>query len=121
MNIIKTAKSKIIYIITFCLCTLSFQASAITPDKDLVFSQISISEGLSQSTVLASCQDANGHMWFATYNGLNKYDGYEFTIYTHESKDSTSILDNIIRTIYVDRIGGLWVGTEKGLDRKSVV
>lgn len=115
MKNIKTSKPRIGYIIAICLSTLALNASAIVPDKDFVFSQLSISDGLSQSTVLSSCQDELGHMWFATHNGLNKYDGYDFTVYRHESKDSTSILDNIIKTLYVDSRGGLWVGTEKGL------
>ena len=84
-------------------------------EKDIIFSQISIQDGLSQSTVLSITQDSKGHMWFATHDGLNRYDGYEFTIYRHNPEDSTTIADNIIRKVYIDEFDKLWIGTESGL------
>lgn len=90
-------------------------AASPIPDNGISFSHITINDGLSQSTVLSSCQDRKGHLWFATHDGLNRYDGYEFTIYRHDAKDSTSISDNIIRTVYADSQGELWVGTDKGV------
>ena len=83
--------------------------------RDISFTHISINDGLSQSTVRSACQDSRGQMWFATHDGLNRFDGYDFTIYRHRDDDSTSIADNIIREVYLDSKGGLWVGTEKGL------
>lgn len=79
------------------------------------FSHISLSEGLSQGIVVSSCQDSLGHMWFATHDGLNRYDGYRFTIYKNNPQDSTTIADNLIRKVYIDSKGDLWIGTEKGL------
>ena len=83
--------------------------------RDISFTHISINDGLSQSTVRSACQDSRGQMWFATHDGLNRFDGYDFTVYRHRDDDSTSIADNIIRKVYLDSKGGLWVGTEKGL------
>ena len=83
--------------------------------RDISFTHISINDGLSQSTVRSACQDNRGQMWFATHDGLNRFDGYDFTVYRHSDDDSTSIADNIIRKVYLDSKGGLWVGTEKGL------
>ena len=83
--------------------------------RDISFTHISINDGLSQSTVRSACQDSRGQMWFATHDGLNRFDGYDFTVYRHKDDDSTSIADNIIRKVYLDSKGGLWVGTEKGL------
>lgn len=79
------------------------------------FSHITTNDGLSQSTVLDCCQDCMGQMWFATHDGLNRYDGYSFTVYRNDPSDSTSIADNIIRELSVDSSGNLWIGTEKGL------
>ncbi len=93
---------------------LTAGASAIQ-DKDISFTHISINDGLSQSTVRSACQDCRGQMWFATHDGLNRFDGYDFTVYRHRDDDSTSISDNIIRQVYLDSKGGLWIGTEKGL------
>ena len=83
--------------------------------RDISFTHISINDGLSQSTVRSACQDSRGQMWFATHDGLNRFDGYDFTVYRHRDDDSTSISDNIIRKVYLDIKGGLWIGTEKGL------
>lgn len=47
------------------------------------FVHIGLEQGLSQSTILDIEQDDRGNMWFATYDGLNKYDGYTFTVYQH--------------------------------------
>ena len=54
-------------------------------------------------------------MWFATHDGLNRYDGYRFKTYRKVENDSTTIADNIIRKVHVDCKGNVWIGTEKGL------
>ena len=72
------------------------------------FSHFSLNEGLSHSIVVSCCQDSLGHMWFATHDGLNRYDGYRFTVYKNDQQDSTSIADNLIRKVYTDSKGGLW-------------
>ncbi|MCG6961231.1 histidine kinase [bacterium BMS3Abin03] len=70
--------------------------------------------GLSQNTVHYILQDNDGFMWFATEDGLNKYDGYNFTIYKNDPHDKNSISDNFIWTIYQDKSGILWIGTNSG-------
>jgi two-component system sensor histidine kinase ChiS len=84
--------------------------------KRLKFEHLTTSDGLSQSTTTCILQDSKGFMWFGTQDGLNKYDGYKFTILRYESKDSTSISGNAISAIIEDRKGNLWIGTEGGLD-----
>lgn len=79
------------------------------------FVQIGLKDGLSQSTVVDIAEDKQGNMWFATHNGLNKYDGYEFTVYQHNEQDPHSISSDIIRTCTVDKQGRLWIGTDEGL------
>lgn len=79
------------------------------------FEHIGLSQGLSQSTVLSIAQDRKGNMWFATYDGLNRFDGYNFTVYQHDDSDSTSISSDIIRVVMTDGGGNLWVGTHRGL------
>jgi signal transduction histidine kinase/ligand-binding sensor domain-containing protein/DNA-binding response OmpR family regulator len=53
-------------------------------------------------------------MWFGTEDGLNKYDGYKFTVYKHDPDDSTSISHNYARYLYEDKSGVLWIGTWGG-------
>jgi two-component system sensor histidine kinase ChiS len=76
---------------------------------------LSIDDGLSQSTVHSIVQDSEGYMWFGTEDGLNRYDGYRFTIFRHDPRDSTSLSDNFIKSLSVGKTGTLWVGTKKGL------
>ncbi|MGE5806617.1 MAG: two-component regulator propeller domain-containing protein [Ignavibacteria bacterium] len=71
-------------------------------------------DGLSQNTVHSILQDSKGFMWFATEDGLNKYDGYNFTVYKNNPRDKNSISDNFIWTIFEDKKGVLWIGTNSG-------
>lgn len=82
------------------------------------FEHISLKEGLSQSIVTCIYQDSRGFMWFGTQNGLNKFDGYDFTVYQHDTLNKASISGNFIRCIYEDSKGNLWIGTDaNGLNR----
>lgn len=81
------------------------------------FSNINLKNGLSQLSVLAIAQDSKGYIWFATRNGLNKYDGEKFTVYKHDNDDPHSLSDNHITCLLPDDANeGLWVGTNNGLN-----
>ena len=54
-------------------------------------------------------------MWFATYDGVNKYDGYAFTVYQHDENDPNSIANDIARIVMTDSKGRVWIGTRDGL------
>jgi len=99
--------------LTFLL-NLTLSLNLYAQMNDIKFERISLEQGLSQATVWAIMQDSKGFMWFGTADGLNKYDGYSFTIYNHDPRDSTSISDNKIITIYEDKSGTLWIGTDGG-------
>ena len=79
------------------------------------FTHLGIENGLSQNIVYAITQDKQGNMWFATQNGLNKYDGYDFTVYHHNDDDPHSLADDIVRACLTDRQGRVWAGTDSGL------
>ncbi len=108
--------------ITFLLRFSSLVSLIIIIFSSLVFGQynqirfdhISIEQGLSQSSVLSIAQDNLGFMWFATQDGLNRFDGYTFTVYSHDPLDSNSISDIGIQKLYVDNTGNLWVITLSG-------
>lgn len=85
------------------------------PDQ-IRFKHLTTEDGLSHSWVKSICQDSLGFMWFGTNDGLNKYDGYNFTVYKHILNNNKSILDNSIGAIYEDKNGNLWIGTDFGLN-----
>ena len=80
------------------------------------FTRLSVEHGLSQSSVLQILQDRKGLIWFATQEGLNRYDGYRFTV--HRARDRQGFLrDHDINALIEDAHGNLWVGTSLGLYR----
>ncbi len=80
----------------------------------LKFEHLSLQEGLSQSSVYAIAQDSQGFLWFGTQDGLNKYDGYDWTVYRHASDDPDTLSHSVISTLYQDQEGTLWIGTDGG-------
>jgi len=82
--------------------------------QDLNFNFISTDKGLSQNTIHCILQDREGFMWFATEDGLDRYDGYNFTVFKNDPGDPKSIPDNFIWTILEDHNGIIWVGTNNG-------
>ncbi len=79
--------------------------------ENIVFDHITAEEGLSQSDINCIYQDKQGFMWFGTHDGLNKYDGYEFTVYNPDSNKLSNINSNLIYTIVGDEDDNLWIGT----------
>lgn len=83
----------------------------------LPFETLTINDGLSQGFVSSILQDKMGLMWFGTNDGLNRYDGYKFTVYYHDPSDSTSLADNQINCLFEDSKQRLWIGTQhSGID-----
>ncbi|HMZ50517.1 MAG TPA: two-component regulator propeller domain-containing protein, partial [Flavobacteriales bacterium] len=107
-------------LVLFC-CFTALGARAQWDTLMLPLRAITIDEGLSQGMVNTILQDRYGFMWFGTKDGLNRYDGYTFTVFRHDPNDSTSISDNHVRLLFEDREGRIWVGTQKGLDMFSHV
>lgn len=89
-------------------------------NNQLKFSQLSTLDGLSNSNVFSITQDHQGFIWFATEDGLNRFDGNNFITYTHDINNQHSIADNVIRKIFIDIENTLWVGTQNGLSRYNV-
>jgi len=88
--------------------------SAANESRSVRFQQLSRDQGLSQSFVYTIVQDPDGYMWFGTQEGLNRFDGFEFSVFSHDPDDPQSISDESIRTMIRDRSGTLWVGTDAG-------
>jgi ligand-binding sensor domain-containing protein/signal transduction histidine kinase len=86
------------------------------PDPDSIhFEHYTTAEGLSSTQIRAITQDKFGFIWIATSDGLNRFDGRQFTQYRHLAADSNSLLSNIINSMVADSAGKLWLATNKGL------
>ena len=84
--------------------------------KNLIFNNINIEQGISQSTIEAIFQDSEGYLWLGTNDGLNRYNGYEFKIYNYEEYQN-SISHNGITDITEDKYGNIWVNTVSGVNK----
>lgn len=81
------------------------------------FTPLTVRDGLSYSNVTSIIRDCRGFMWFATINGLNRYDGYNFKVYLPVKGDKDSLAHEWVNTLYEDEDGYLWIGTRGGLDK----
>ena len=105
--------------IPFCLyacihCVLLLTTQIILSQSQIAFSHLSIEDGLSQNSVISMAQDSIGYMWFATQDGLNRYDGYSFKTYDKQFEDITRPTFSRLGKIYFDKQNRLWIITNSG-------
>lgn len=81
------------------------------------FDYLDTFSGLSSNMINEIIQDQFGLIWIATFNGLNKYDGKNFTVYKKNESDKSSLINNAVWVLYEDQDGNLWVGTDGGLEK----
>jgi ligand-binding sensor domain-containing protein/serine phosphatase RsbU (regulator of sigma subunit) len=103
-----------IFIISFfsMLYIISFAQNYI-----MTVEKFGLEEGLSQSAVNCMIQDSSGIIWIGTQDGLNKFDGYNFTTFRHEPFDKNSLSSNYIWDIEEDNDGNLWIATQLGFNK----
>ena len=101
----------------WCLAFLISSTALYSQVDEIQFEKISIESGLSQSTILSMYQDSRGFLWFGTFEGLNRFDGYSFKVFKTDPKDPLSLSSNNIGSILEDHVGVLWIGTEDGLNQ----
>ncbi len=83
-------------------------------NNNLKFEHLSIGDGLSNSTVNCILQDSRGLMWFGTNDGLNKYDGYQVSIYKNAPENLQSISSYEVMAIMEDSKHNIWIATKRG-------
>ncbi len=96
------------FLFNFFFINLTGQSSG------LRFISLSTEDGLSNNTVTCILQDSQGFMWFGTEDGLNRYDGYSFTIYRHSPIEANGLINNNISCLIQDKNGIIWIGTKGG-------
>src|SRR5258706_3033362 len=102
-------------IILKAICTLSITwlGLAVAAQKTINYGDvISTAQGLSQGMVFDILQDKEGFIWVATKNGLNRYDGYSFKVFTNDPYNSHTLSSNTIVKLFEDSKGRIWAGTE---------
>lgn len=97
---------KLLLIIFWVGITLGLNAQ-----NNCFFTHYSSEDGLSQNTVMSILQDHKGEMWFATWDGINKFDGYTFTSYKASQGSFVSLTNNRVDCMYEDIYGYFWLLT----------
>lgn len=100
------------YFVLHFVTLIVFSLSAYSQDYPIKF--LDISDGLSNNSVVTIYQDSDGYMWFGTYDGLNRYDGYNFKVYRNRINDKKSLLFNTIYHIEGDSKKNIWIAGSKG-------
>jgi ligand-binding sensor domain-containing protein/signal transduction histidine kinase/AraC-like DNA-binding protein len=83
--------------------------------QQILFRNYSVKDGLCSNTIWNIEQDEKGYMWFGTKNGLNRFNGYEFTTYQFNKENKHSLGNNFIHAICQFDNKTFWLGTEDGI------
>src|ERR1035437_2723215 len=79
--------------------------------SNMTFRHLTTDDGLSQDHILDILQDRRGFMWFATIDGLNRYDGSTFVVFKHDPNNPATLSNNFIVNLLEDIHGYLWIAT----------
>ena len=82
--------------------------------QTIYFNHLTTDDGLSNNNVFNIIQDSFGFLWFATEDGLNWFDGYDFKVFRNDPENQNSISDNSVWALKEDKKGFIWIGTENG-------
>ncbi len=86
-------------------------APVVQAQQHSFFTHYSTEDGLSQNTVMSMLQDHKDNLWFATWDGINRFDGYNFKTYKARQGNYISLTNNRADRMYEDRYGFLWLLT----------
>jgi diguanylate cyclase (GGDEF)-like protein len=89
-------------------------APASNASKNIRFEHLTTVEGLSHASITDLLQDKQGFMWFATQEGLNRFDGYSVTTFEHDYRNPQSLADDWVWSLALDANNNIWVGTNNG-------
>lgn len=107
-------RSSVLALLLVALATPFSQAADQGGAERVRFEPFTVAQGLSQSTVRSIAQDEVGFLWFATQDGLSRFDGYEFQVFRHDPDQPGSLPDNHIHALAADAHGAVWIGSQTG-------
>lgn len=102
-------KKRLLYLLMFLLSGLSVKAQL-----NCTFTHYSLEDGLSENSVMDMVQDHDGLIWFATWDGVNRFDGYDFKVYKARQGNDLMWSSNRVDRVCVDKNGDVWCLTYDG-------
>lgn len=102
-------KFKIFIFLTSILCCVNHHITA--QEKILKFDHLTVDNGLPQNSIHSMAKDKYGFIWFGTWCGACRYDGYSFKVFRANENDSTTFADNMIDGIITDSLQNIWIKT----------
>jgi signal transduction histidine kinase/ligand-binding sensor domain-containing protein/CheY-like chemotaxis protein len=113
-----TARAILMNIFTaFFLVLFLAQAAYAAVQDNIEAEHFTMDDGLSDNVVFSIAQDKYGYLWFGTRVGLNRYDGYQFKIYSSQPNSSHKLSNDDISSLLTDSKGRLWAGSSDGLNK----
>ncbi len=116
-NEMKRASRAAVHLLSAAVLTVLFAVVPAHAEPDvhpMRFDHLTLDNGLSQSSVIAIEQDAEGFMWFGTENGLNRFDGYDIRHFRRERGNPAALRNDFVYALAEAPDGGLWIGTNGG-------
>ncbi len=101
--------------VVFASCGVAVGAAPTTTERlsdEYVMRSWEVDGGLPGNSVTGIAQTPDGYLWVATQNGLARFDGARFTIYSHEN--TPGLETNRVRSVFAARNGDLWLGLDRG-------
>lgn len=119
MRVNKHIRRILALVILFLFISVDISYASISEGlrESIRFKNITIEDGLSQSTVDTMYQDSRGYIWIGTNDGLNRYNGNKFKLYKHDKYDKNTLISNYIIDIKEDKSGDMWISTLEGISR----
>ena len=98
-------KRHILFILTLLLF---FHAKS---QPNCIFTHYSSENGLSQNSIMSMVQDHNGVLWFSTWDGINRFNGYDFKVYKARQGNKITMTNNRVDLLEVDPYNYIWLQT----------
>jgi len=107
--------------LSFLMATLFSCLSFNVQAKEFNYENYSNMNGMVSNYIECFLHDSDGFLWVGTWNGLNRFDGYNFRQYEASVYVKGMLSGNWVRCLHEDKSGNLWVGTNNGLSKYDKV
>ena len=117
---LKGNQARMILSVAILFISLPLLLSAFPALDQIYFERLMVAQGMTRGTAEVFHQDQLGFVWIGTQKGLNRFDGQQFSHFTHDEDNENSLSNNDIKSLHQDSKGTLWIGTTDGLNRYNV-